>query len=128
MRAVLTGVLPKSFRGIQLGRILGQRLDFQPVSIGLQQALHQRLLVIGGVVVNENRALPPIASGQGLQKGQVGFGIEYAVLLIMKPYFPQLDGAQDLDALVRSRESPVNVRRGSRWRAGWNPGGSWLHR
>src|SRR5207253_11320914 len=130
MRAVLTGVLPKSFRGIQLGRILGQRLDFQPVSIGLQQALHQRLLVIGGVVVNENRALPPIASGQGLQKGQVGFGIEYAVLLIMKPYLPQLDGAQDLDALafVRSRESPVNVRRGSRWRAGWNPGGSWLHR
>ena len=80
--------------------------------------------------MDENRTLPLIAPRQVLQKGQVGFGIEYAVLLIMKPYLPQLDGAQDLDALafVRSRESPVNVRRGSRWRAGWNPGGSWLHR
>jgi len=49
--------------------------------------------------VDENRTLPPIAPRQALQKGQVGFGIEYAVPQIMKPHLPQLDGAEDLDAL-----------------------------
>jgi len=100
MGSVLPSVLPESFRGIQFRRILGQVLYFQPVSIGLHPALHERLLMIGGVIVNENCTLPPIASGQSLQKGQVGFCIEYAVPLIMKPRFPQLDGTEDLDALA----------------------------
>src|SRR5256884_3098290 len=84
MGSVLPSVLPESFRGIQFRRILGQVLYFQPVSIGLHPALHERLLMIGGVIVNENCTLPPIASGQSLQKDQVGFCIEYAVPLIMK--------------------------------------------
>ena len=46
--------------------------------------------------MNENRTLPPIAPRQVLQKGQVGFGVEYAVPQIMKPYLPQFDGAEDL--------------------------------
>lgn len=50
--------------------------------------------------MNENGALPSIVPGQGLQKGQVGFRIEYGVPLIMKAHLPQLDGAQDLDALT----------------------------
>lgn len=59
--------------------------------------------------MNENRALPPIASGQVLQKRQIGVRIEYAVPLIMKSYLPQLDGAEDLDTLALSGHG--NLRR-----------------
>ena len=67
--------------------------------------------------MNENRALPPIASGQALQKGQVGFRIEYAVLLVMKSYLPQLDSAEDLDTLALSGHGNL------RWMSDAAPGG-----
>ena|SRR5919108_2993969 len=128
MRAVLSSILPKAFRGIEFRRILGQGLHFEPALIGINPTLHKRLLVIGGAVMNEYRALPPIASGQALQKGQVGFGIEYAVPLIVKSYLPQIDGPEDLDALAlpghgnlrrMSDSAPGGVQRGILTKAGF---------
>ena len=67
--------------------------------------------------MNENRALPPVASGQALEKGQVGFRIEYEVPLIMKSYLPQLDGTEDLDTLALSGHGNL------RWMSDAAPGG-----
>ena len=121
MGAVPSGVSPKSFLRIQVGRIFGQRLDLQPVCVGINPALHQRLLVIGRVIVNKNGALPPIASGQALQKGQVGFCVEDTVSLIMKPCLPHLDGPEDLDALALPGHG--NLRRMSNSTPGGVQGG-----
>ena len=56
--------------------------------------------MVGGIVLNQDRTVATIAAGQAFQKPQVGYRIEYGVLLIVKSRLPQFDGAEDLDTLA----------------------------
>ena len=74
------------------------------MSIGGEPLPYVGVLVVGGIVLNQNGSTPPVAPRQLFQEGEVGGGVEDGVLPVMEAGVPQLDGAQDLDALALSRD------------------------
>ena len=48
-------VLPEPFRGIELGRVRWQLVHVQPVAIGTKPIPNFSILVVRGVVLNQNR-------------------------------------------------------------------------
>ena len=62
-------ILPKSFGRVELGRVRRQLMHFQPVSIGCEPRPDVAVFVVGGVVLDQDSALPPILGGQLLQEG-----------------------------------------------------------
>ena len=77
-------------------------MHLQPMSIGGELLPYVGVLVVGGIVLNQNGSTPPVAPRQLFQEGEVGGGVEDGVLPVMEAGVPQLDGAQDLDALAFS--------------------------
>jgi hypothetical protein len=75
-------------------------VDFQPVAVGLEPAPDLGVLMIGGVVLNENGTAAAIMRGQAMQEVQIGGSIEDGGLAIVEAGTPELDSAQDLDALA----------------------------
>ena len=73
-------------------------MDFQPVAVGTEPAPNRGVLMVGGVVLNENSPLAAIMRGEAPQKFQVGGSIEDRGLGIVEAGAPEFDGAQDLDA------------------------------
>lgn len=70
------------------------------MAIGAEPPPHLRVLMIGGIVLNQDGALAAIVSGEPLEESQVGRSIEDAVLSIVESRAPQLDGAQNLHRLA----------------------------
>ena len=64
-----SGVLPKSFGGVELRGVRRQLVHFQPVSIGSEPRPDVAVFMVGGVVLDQNSALPPVLGGQLLQEG-----------------------------------------------------------
>ena len=79
-------------------------MHFQPVAIGTEPLPYLSILVVRGVVLNQNRPWAAIGARQLLQKAQVGVCVEDRVLPVMETRPPQFDGSQDLDALALSRD------------------------
>lgn len=102
MGAIFAGILPEPLCGIEFWRVRRQLVDLQPVAVGSEPIPYHGFFVVGGIVLDEDRALAPIPSCQLLQKCQIGCGIEDRVLLIVEAGIPQFDGAEDLDALAFS--------------------------
>jgi hypothetical protein len=100
MSSILAGVLPESLGGIEFGRVGWELVDFQPVAVGLEPTPDLGILMIRGVVLNENGPAAAIMRGQAMQEIQVGGGIEDGGLAIVEAGTPELDRAQDLDALA----------------------------
>jgi hypothetical protein len=73
-------------------------MDFQPTSIIFEPIPNRRILVVRGIVLNQMGSLRVIASGQLLQKNQVGRCIEYVRPMIGKLCGEDLNRAKDLDA------------------------------
>src|SRR5713101_5040563 len=109
MRPVLAGVLPQPFGRIQFRRVGRQLVHFQPMPVGLEPSPDLGVLVVGGVVLNQNRALAAVSPRQLLQEAEIGGGIEDRVLTIVEPCAPKFDGAEDLHVLALSRHR--NFRR-----------------
>ena len=118
---VFAGVLPKPFGWIEFGRVGRELMDLQPVPVGSEPTPDLSVLVVGGVVLNENGPLAAIMRREALQKIQVGSGVEDRGLRIVEAGAPKLDGAQDLDALAfagnrdlgwMSDSAPGGVQRG----------------
>jgi hypothetical protein len=84
-------------------------MHFQPVAVGLKPSPHLRILVIRGVVLNEDRSRAAIVPGELMEEGQVGGSIEDDLLAIVEVSLPEFDGAEDLDAL--SLPSDGDLRR-----------------
>ena len=95
--------LPEALGGIELRGVRWQLVHFQPLAIGAEPIPYRSILVVGGVVLNQNRPCAAIGSRQLFQKAQVGVGVEDRVLPVMETSAPQFDGSQDLDALALSR-------------------------
>jgi hypothetical protein len=75
-------------------------MHFQPVAVGLEPAPHLSILVIRGVVLNEDRCRAAIVPGELMKEGQVGGSIEDGILPVVEAGLPEFDGAEDLDALA----------------------------
>lgn len=74
----------------------------QPMPVGFEPAPHAGVLVVGGVVLNQDGPLAAIAPGQLFEEADVGGGVEDGVLPIIELRAPQLDGSEDLHALALS--------------------------
>jgi hypothetical protein len=74
-------------------------VHFQPVPIGLEPAPHLGILVIRGVVLNQDRSPAAIDRGEVMEEGQIRGSFEDAILLVMEAGMPEFDGAQDFDTL-----------------------------
>jgi len=79
----------------------------QPVAIGTAPVPYFGILVVGGVVLNQNRPAAAIGARQLLQQAQVGVCVEDRVQPVMETSAPQFDGSQDLDALALSRDGDL---------------------
>src|SRR5437667_11093139 len=80
------------------------------MAIGLEPAPHFCVLMIGGIVLDEDCALVAIVLSEQLEEGQVGRSVEDAVLAVVESRAPQLDGAQNFPVL----RSPVTQNSGAR--------------
>jgi hypothetical protein len=73
---------------------------FQPMPIGLEPCPDLRILVVGGVVLNQNRSLAAVPPSELFEEAKVGGGIKDGVLAIIKPRAPKFNGAENLHALA----------------------------
>jgi hypothetical protein len=73
-------------------------MHFQPVSVGAKPVPDLGVLVIRGIVLNQNGSLVPVGPRQLLEESQVGGSVEGGILSVMEAGLPEFDGAQDLDA------------------------------
>jgi hypothetical protein len=73
-------------------------MDFQPAPIISEPIPDGPILVVRGIVLNQMCSLRVIASGQLLQKNQVGRCIEYVHPMIGELCGEDLNRAKDLDA------------------------------
>ena len=79
-------------------------MHFQPVPLGFEPIPNFRLLMVGGVVLNENGPAAAVRRNEDTEEVQVGAGIEDGGLRIMEAGLPNFHGAQDLDAFAFPRD------------------------
>ena len=77
-------------------------MDIEPCPIRLEPSPHLGVLVIGGVVLDQNRSTPTIVSFQQVKKRQIAFGIENTISRVVKCRAIDLHGTQNLDAFACS--------------------------
>src|SRR5260370_9638655 len=70
------------------------------MAIGTEPPPHFCVLMIGGIVLDEDCALVAIVLREQLEEGQVGRSVEDAVLSVVESRAPQLDGAQNFHRLA----------------------------
>ena len=105
--SIFAGVLPQPLGGIELGRVGRELVDFQPVAVRLEPAPDLGVLMIRGVVLNENGPAAAIMRGKAMQEIQVSGSIEDRCLLIVEAGTPKFDRAQDLHALPFSADGDL---------------------
>ena len=90
---------------------------FQPVPVGLEPGPDLTLLVVRGVVLNQNGSWAALSSSRLFAKPQGCGGMENRVRAILKTRAPQLEGAGNFDALALAGDGNF------RWPAYAAPGG-----
>ena len=75
-------------------------MHLQPVAVGSEPVPNAGILVIRGVVLNQNRSTAAVVEGQLMEECQVRGSIENGILLVMEAGLPEFDGAEDFDALT----------------------------
>src|ERR1700674_4306205 len=77
-------------------------MHFQPMPVGLEPSPDLAVLVVGGVVLNQNRSLAAVSPGQLFEEAEIGSGIEDRVPAIIEPRAPEFDGTENLHVLAFS--------------------------
>ena len=77
-------------------------MNFQPMPIGLEPCPDIGILVIRGVVLNQNRSLAAIAPSEVFEEAEVAGGIEDGFLAVVEPRAPKFDGAENFHVLAFS--------------------------
>ena len=75
-------------------------MHLQPVAVGPEPGPDVDMLMVGGVVLNQDGSLAAISARQVFEKVQVGGGIENCGLAIVKACTPELDGPQNFDIVA----------------------------
>ena len=63
LSSIVAGVLPQPFGGIEFGRVGRELVDFQPVPVGFEPAPDLGVLMVRGVVLNENGPAATVMRG-----------------------------------------------------------------
>jgi hypothetical protein len=66
-------------------------MHFPPMPVGPEPCPDIGVLVVGGMVLNQNRSLTAVSPSQLLQEAKVGSGMEDMVLAIVEPCAPKFD-------------------------------------
>src|SRR3990167_5591628 len=74
--SILSGILPEPLGGVELRRIGRQGMHFQPVSVGAEPVPNRSILVIRGIVLNQNGSSVAVVPRQLLEEGQVRRSVE----------------------------------------------------
>ena len=77
-------------------------MNFQPMPIGLEPCPDIGILVVRGVVLNQNRSLAAVAPSQLFEETEVGGGIEDGFRAVVELRAPKFDGAKNLHTLAFS--------------------------
>ena len=77
-------------------------MHFQPMAVGLEPFPDLCILVVGGVVLNQDRSLAAIAPSELFEEAEVRGGIEDCFLTVIEPRAPKFDGAENLHVLAFS--------------------------
>ena len=75
-------------------------MHFQPVPVGFEPSPDLAVLMIRGVVLNQNGPLPAVLSRQLFEEAEVCGSVKDRVLAIIETRAPQFDGAENLHALA----------------------------
>jgi hypothetical protein len=100
VRPGLAGVLPEPFGWIEFGRVGWELMHFEPLAVAVEPAPDLPILVVGGVVLNQDGTAAALVRRKLLQKSEVAFGVEHAVPPVVEAGPLQFDRAQDLHALA----------------------------
>ena len=82
-------------------------MHLQPMAVGLEPCPDLGVLVVRGVILNQDRPLAAVSPGQLFQETEVRGGIEDGVLAIVESRVPKFDGAENLHALAFSRDGDL---------------------
>src|SRR5216683_940670 len=85
-------------------------MHFQPMPVRFEPTPHLGILMVGGVVLNQDGSLAAISPSQLFEEAKVGGGVEDRVLSIVELRVPEFDSSQNLHALALSGN-------GDLWRA-----------
>ena len=99
VRAALARMLPQRLLGVELRRIRGQIVNFQPTPVVAEPVPDPSVFVIGGVVLNKMNLAAVIGFGDLFQESQISFGIENRIPTIQEAGREQIDTSEDFDAL-----------------------------
>ena len=77
-------------------------MHLQPMPVGFEPTPHLGILMVGGVVLNQDGSLAAISPSQLFEKAEVSGGVEDCVLSIIELRAPQFDGSENLHALALS--------------------------
>lgn len=75
-------------------------MNFQPTAVALEPRPDLAVLVVRGVVLDEDSSTPPVAQSELLQERKVGGSVEDTLLHVAELDTVDLYGSQDLDALA----------------------------
>ena len=75
-------------------------MHFQPVSVGAEPVPDLGILVIRGIILNQNGSLVTIGPRQLLEESQVRRSVEGGIVSVMEAGLPEFDGAQNLDTFT----------------------------
>ncbi len=76
---------------------------FEPMVVGLEPGPDLGVLVVRGVVLNQDCSLAAVMPSELFEEAEIGSGIEDRVLTIIEARAPEFDGAENLYALAFSR-------------------------
>jgi hypothetical protein len=84
------------------GDLFDELMHFQPMSVGLEPCPDLGILVVGAVVLNQDRSLAAIAPSELFEEAEVRGGIEDFFLAVIEPRAPKFDGTENLHVLAFS--------------------------
>jgi len=94
-------------------------MNFQPMPVGFEPGPDITVLVVRGVVLNQNGPLPAISPRQLFQETEVGSGIEDRILAIIKRV-RQNSMAPKILTFLRSPVTAISGARPTRLQVAWS--------
>jgi len=92
-------------------------MHLQPVPVGPEPSPNVSMLVVRGVVLNQNRPWPTVSPGELFEEGPIGGGVKDGLLPIVEARAPEFDGAENFDVFALSGDGNF------RWAAHAAPSG-----
>jgi hypothetical protein len=96
-------------------------MHFQPMPVGPEPAPDLGILMVRGIVLDQNCPLTAVASGSLFQETEIRGGIENSFLAVVEPCAPEFDSSENFHVLALAGDrnfrwathaAPGSVQRG----------------